>query len=78
MMKSTIVGINSWTKELLLEIISPAVECGPFAYAGVPRGEGHRDESWFQQLSPCVVITAAPRGAQAEKNMNCTVIAILI
>ena len=26
MMKSTIVGINSWTQELLLEIISPAVE----------------------------------------------------
>ena len=26
MMKSTIVGINSWIQELLLEIISPAVE----------------------------------------------------
>ena len=25
-MKSTIVGINSWTQELLLEIISPAIE----------------------------------------------------
>ena len=26
MMKSTILGINSWTQELLLEIISPAIE----------------------------------------------------
>ena len=26
MMKSTIVGINFWTQELLLEIISPAIE----------------------------------------------------
>ena len=26
MMKSTVVGINSWTQELLLEIISPAIE----------------------------------------------------
>ena len=25
-MKSTIVGINFWTQELLLEVISPAIE----------------------------------------------------
>ena len=26
MMKSTIVGINSWTQKLLLEMVSPAIE----------------------------------------------------
>ena len=51
MMKSTIVGINSWIQERLLEIISPAVEqllnrnlnCeDPALMPGFLRGEGHK------------------------------------
>ena len=50
MMKSTIVGINSWTQELLLEIIPlqlkssflTGIDLGPYAHARAPfGGVGH-------------------------------------